>query len=681
MPDQTVEAAPLFETAARKARTGDLSVLDLIDAVETLRARHAGDAALTLYGVWTDHNAAHPLIHAVLFNYGVLLCEAGKLPEAQAAYERACALRPDFLAARINLGTVRERRGDVLAAIGDWYEAAQAPVPLSGETLAFKITAWKQAGRALESGRCEAQAEIALTRCLDLDPGQRDAAQHWIALRQSQCKWPPLEPFGRLALAGLKRAISPLSLNAYADDPIMQLANAHRYYAQDVAPPAPSVIGAWPKPDRAGKRPLRIGYLSSDLRDHAVGYLIAEVFGLHDRSQVEVHAYVSGPDTDDATRARIRATVDRWTDITPMPDKQAASRIVADDIDILVDLNGYTKDGRTRLIALRPAPIIVNWLGYPGTMGSPHHHYIIADPHIIPLGHERYYSEKVLRLPCYQPNDRRRVVDAHTPSRADCNLPDDAMVYCCFNGMNKITRPVFERWMRILAAVPGSVLWLLDSADATMERLRDHARACGIAPDRLVFAGRLPTPRHVARYAAADLFLDTSPYGAHTTASDALWAGLPILTYMGRSFAARVCGSLVHAAGLHELVCDSPESYERDAIRIGLDADLLHGYRQRLRMRRDRCTLFDTPRLVRALEDLYAQMFRDFASGALPVPDLTNLPVYTDIACDVDHESGDWRTPSDEAYRRQMEMRHAVSPLPPDRLLWPSPAPPLARAA
>jgi len=681
MPDLDAQADTLFQSAARRASACDLNVLDLIFTVEKLRALGTPDSALELYNVWAQYNEAHPLIHAVLFNYGVMLCEADKLAEAQSAYERACTLRPDFLAARINLGSVRERRGDTLAAIGDWYAAAQEPVPLTGEALNWKIAAWKQAGRALETGRCDEPAETALTRCLDLDPTQRDAAQHWIALRQSQCKWPPLEPVNRMTLPGLKRAISPLSLNAYADDPMMQLANAHRYYREDVAPPAPTVIGTWPKPDQPERRPLRIGYISSDLRDHAVGYLTAEIFGLHDRAKVEIHAYVSGPDTEDATRRRIRTAVDYWTDITHLPDKQAAARIIADGIDILVDLNGYTKDGRTRLIALRPAPVIVNWLGYPGTMGSPHHTYIIADAHIIPPADEKYFSEKVLRLPCYQPNDNHRIVDRETPSRAACDLPEDAMVYCCFNGMNKITRIVFERWMRILSAVPGAVLWLLDSTDATMDRLRAHARSCGVAPERLIFAGRRATPLHVARYAAADLFLDTSPYGAHTTASDALWAGLPILTYTGRCFAARVCGSLVHAAGLHELVCDSPESYEREAIRIGLDADLRHGYKQRLRMMRTACTLFDTRGLVQNLETLYARMWQDYCRGALPIPDLTNLPVYNEIACEADHERGDWLAVSDERYRAELHYRHAISPLPADARLWSAPPPAMARAA
>jgi predicted O-linked N-acetylglucosamine transferase (SPINDLY family) len=477
----------------------------------------------------------------------------------------------------------------------------------------------------------------------------------------------------------MKRAISPLSLAAYADDPILQLANAHRYYQQDVAPPPPSVIGAWPRPEQPERRKLRIGYLSSDLRDHAVGYLTAEIFQHHDRSQVEAHVFFSGPATDDATRTRIRGTVDSWTDITHLPDRQAAAAIVADNIDILVDLNGYTKDGRTRLVALRPAPVIVNWLGYPGTMGSPHHHYIIADPHVIPLGDEKYFSEKVLRLPCYQPNDNFRVTAAETPSRAACSLPEDAMVYCCFNGMNKITRPVFDRWMRILSAVPGSILWLLDSSPETMDRLRAHAAGAGIAADRLVFGGRMRTPEHVARYRIADLFLDTSPYGAHTTSSDALWAGLPVLTFMGRSFPARVCGSLVHAAGLHELVCDSPETYEREAIRIGLSPDLRHGLKQKLRMMRPRCTLFDTPRLVRQLEQLYAQMWQDYCRGALPVPNLTNLPLYDEIGCEADHENPAGFT--EAVYRTQLDYRNATARLPADGRLFTSPPADFARAA
>ncbi len=665
------------------AANASLSIVDLIGAAEGLQKRGAGERARALYRVWIAHNDAHPAIYAVLFNYGVLCADAGDHAEALAAYQNALARNRDFLAARINAGSVRERMGDAKGAVGEWFAAAQAVVPANGETLAWKIAAWKQAGRALEAGRCEDVAETALRACLELDPGQRDALQHWIALRQTQCKWPPLEPFGRLGRADILRGISPLSLAAAVDDPLLQLANAHRYYTQDVAPPAqesaPMTAGFWPPPEQSEPRPLRIGYLSSDLRDHAVGFLSAEIFAHHDRARVESFAYFSGPAADDATGRRIRATVDRWTDITSLSDRAAAAAIVRDGIDILVDLNGYTKDGRTRLVALKPAPVIVNWLGYPGTMGSPHHHYLIADPVIVPRGDEIFFSEKVLRLPCYQPNDRQRITAPETPGRGACGLPENAVVYCCFNGHNKITAPVFARWMAILRAVPDSVLWLLDGSAETMSRLRAGATAQGVAAERLVFAGRMRTPDHVARYRIADLFLDTSPYGAHTTASDALWAGLPIITFLGKCFAARVCGSLVRAAGLPELVCDTPDQYVGEAIRIGLDADLRHALKQRLRLQRQSCLLFDTAKLVRHLEDLYAQMWQEYCRGALPVADLTNLPLYADIG----GTAPEGLTPGELRgwYETQLAYRDSVAKLPPDTRIWPAGAAEFARAA
>jgi predicted O-linked N-acetylglucosamine transferase (SPINDLY family) len=302
---------------------------------------------------------------------------------------------------------------------------------------------------------------------------------------------------------------------------------------------------------------LRVGYLSSDMREHAVGYLAAELFELHDRARVEVFAYYCGQEREDSMKARYRAAAHHWTDISALNDRDAAAIMVRDGIDILVDVNGYTKDGRPKLFAYRPAPCIVNWLGFPGTMGSPHHHYIIADDFIIPEGDEKFYSEKVMRIPCYQPNDRRREVSDVTLSRAEAGLPEKGFVFCAFNGPHKITPGVFAIWMDILRAVPASVLWVLCAEESTQDRLRHHALAEGIDPQRLVFAGRMPNALHLARYRLADLFLDTAPYGAHTTASDALWMGVPVLTCPGLSFAARVCGSLVRAAGVPELICTS----------------------------------------------------------------------------------------------------------------------------
>jgi len=288
----------------------------------------------------------------------------------------------------------------------------------------------------------------------------------------------------------------------------------------------------------------------------------------------------------------------------------AARRIAADGIQILVDLNGYTREARLKLVAMRPAPVIVNWLGYPGTMASPYHHYIIADDWIIPEDSELYYSEKVLRLPCYQPSLRDRTVATPRPGRRGAGLPEDAVVYCCFNGTHKISRFTFERWLMVLSRVPGSVLWLLGSTEAANERLRDYTASRGVARERVVFADKLANPYHLARYELADLFLDTAPYGAHTTASDALWTGVPVLTLSGRSFASRVCGSLVRAAGIPEMICTSAEEYVERAVALGSDRAQLQELRERLRGGRDSCTLFDMPGLVNRLEGLYQQMWR-----------------------------------------------------------------------
>jgi predicted O-linked N-acetylglucosamine transferase (SPINDLY family) len=434
--------------------------------------------------------------------------------------------------------------------------------------------------------------------------------------------------------------------------------------------------GGWATPEEPPARALRIGYVSSDLREHAVGFLTSEIYELHDRGKVEVFAYYCGIPGEDATKARIRSGVDHWCDIASMSDKEAARRIVDDGIDILVDLNGYTKDARTKLFALRPAPVIINWLGYPGSMATPHHNYIIADEFIVPAGSEIYYAEKVLRLPCYQPNDRKRVI-GRTPTRGEAGLPGDAFVFCCFNGMQKVSRFTFDRWMEILRGVPRGVLWLLTGSEETNERLLQRAEAQGVPRSRIVFAPKRANPDHLARYPLADLFLDTTPYGAHTTASDALWLGVPVLTAPGRSFPSRVCGSLVKAAGLEETICASPEEYVSRAIQLGTDGNLIGALKAKLAEKRENCTLFDTGLLVSSLEQLYAQAWRDYIPGNLPAPDLANLEIYHEIGCDLDHEGMEFQRLADYQglYRRQLAARHALYPVPADRRLWGLPGP------
>ncbi len=518
-----------------------MGVVDLIKAAETLKQSGATAAVSALYATWIQHNRADPLLYAVLFNYSVVLSDSGDLDRARRCLEQSIQLKPDFMPARINLGRVHERLGAIDAAIGSWSAVADGLGAVTGAAVSHKITALNQMARTLEAvGRDDAAEEV-LRQSLDIDTTQREVVQHLIAARQRSCAWPIVAPTERVSREVLMKGLSPLSAGAFSDDPLLQLAIAAHYNAVDVGLP-PARFVRWPKAEtREG--PLRIGYLSSDLREHAVGHLMAEVFGLHDRTKVEVTAYYCGIPARDPMHLAFKAAADRWVDVSQMDDDAAARRIVEDGIQILVDVNGYTREGRTKLIARRPAPVIVNWLGYPGTVASPYHHYIVADDFIIPEDHERYYTEKVLRLPCYQPNNRNRVIAETRPSRAEAGLPETGTVFCCFNGSHKITRFTFDRWLAILAGVPGSVLWLLTGSETANARLKAAAAEAGIAPERIVFAPKVANPDHLARYPLADLFLDCTPYGAHTTASDAL--------FMGRA-GADLAGAVLCLAGLRQ---------------------------------------------------------------------------------------------------------------------------------
>lgn len=653
-----------------------LSVIDLFGAVERRKASGDIPSGLKLYKDWIAAHRGHALLHAVYFNYGVLLAEAGELETAKTALSEAIRINPKFLPPYINLGTLLERMGDIIAAIAQWTHVADFLGEVTGLQLTYKTSALKNLGRVFEAAHLDGKAEEALRLSLDVNPLQRDVLQQWVSLRQRQWKWPVITPWEGMTAAAMKQGMSPLSAACYADDPIFHLANAHYYAKEDVGRPDRFHDAAEFADRKADpSRPLRIGYVSSDLREHAVGFLTAELFGLHDRQKVEVFVYYCGIAAEDSTKERIRASVDHWHNITPLDDDQAADLIVGDKIDILVDLNAYTKDARVKVFARRPAPIIVNWLGFPGTTGSPTHHYIVADDFIIRPEDEVFYTEKVLRLPCYQPNDRKRAV-ATASSRQEAGLPEGATVFCGFNGTQKITPFVFEGWIEILKRCPGSVLWLLTGGDEANERLTAFALQRGLAPERIVFADKQPNARHVARYALADLFLDTFPYGAHTTASDALWMGVPVLTRPGRSFASRVCGSLVRAAGLADFICETTQDYIERAVELGNDRPRLQARREMLLAGRQTSLLFDLPRLVSSLEQLYGQMWDDFRHDRLPRPDLANMELYREIGCGNDHEGHEFRAGPDyvERCRARLAELHRFSPIAADRRIWTSPS-------
>ncbi len=668
------EAVPpaVFTAAMAKAAAQALDLAELLAAATALAAAGQKRFVLELYKGWLAHNPNHPSRHVVCFNYGVALSDAGDLAGARDALTEALALNNDFVPALINLGLMHEKMGAPDQAVVLWYKAVGTLAHIDGSTVSYKTIALKHIARLLETVRYDANAEDALRISLETFPNQREPLQHWIFLRQGQCKWPVLTPWSAVTRQLLMESFYPLSLAYCADDPLFQLGTAHNHSKLDVGRPPVAVVGNWPPPQPAGERRLRIGYVSSDLRAHAVGFLTSELFELHDRRQVEVFAYYCGIRADDETKARIRKAVDHWIDIGELSDHEAARRIVDDRIDILVDLNGYSKDARNKIFTLRPAPIIVNWLGFPGTTASPYHHYIIADEYIIPRGSEIYYSEKVLRLPCYQPNDRKRVIGV-PPSRKEAGLPEEGTVFCSFNATQKIAPMVFGHWMDILSRVPDSVLWFLAGAEDTNERLRQMATRLGVARERLIFAGRALNHEHMARFALADMLLDTWPYGSHTTASDALWMGVPVLTVPGRGFASRVCGSLLQAAGLGELVCESFEDYVERAVALGRDKAKLQSYKDRLIANRHRSTLFDTPLLVRKLEALYGRMWEDYCGGNLPVPNLTNVELYHEIGCEQEPEATYFLPLAEyhERYHRGLAYRNSLSPLPADGRLWP----------
>ena len=650
-----------------------LTLGGLIETATGLSNAGQVSTARQLYQAWIDRNQNHPQLYVAHFNCAALAGQMQDQAAAAASLSEAIRLNPDFAPAYINLGRIHENSGATAQAVELWRVAASRSAPISATAIQYATTALTQIARVLNASQQSEGAEDAVRQCLEINPRQPDIVEQYTALRLGQCKWPIATSSEFLDRKVLLEGTNPLSMAVYTDDPLLQLASAYRYIKR----------ASWDGPhdgqndrrhaeiDLSGRRP-RIGYVSSDLRDHAIGYLMAELFELHDRRGVEIFAYYCGPKSNSALTNRIKAAVEHWVDIRDLSDDEAARRIAADGIDILVDVNGHTCDSRTGVFARRPAPIQVNWLGYPGSLGSPYHHYLIADDWIIPPESEIYYSEKIVRLPCYQSNDRKRIIAPECPTRGAAGLPENAFVFCCFNGTHKISKFTFERWLEILARTKDSVLWLLDTSEQTKKRLRDYAERKGISPSRLVFAPKMRNDLHLARYPLADLFLDTTPYGAHTTASDALWMGVPVLTLSGRCFASRVCGSLVRSAGLPDLVTASPEDYVARAIALAGNPAAIAAYKTALRANRDTCQLFNTDSLVAHLEDLYRSLCDAHSKGLTPQPDLANLDAYFDAGIDHDHDGQEVIKIADYhgMYRTKLKRIHLARPLHRDDRLW-----------
>ena len=670
-------SAPSLADLIELARTQRLALSDLFQIAEGWSSTGQKAEAAEIYKAWIAFNDASPYLHLVYFNYSVTLRQLGDFAGSIHALRACLKLDGRFGQAHINLGRALEDSGLAAQAIQQWRSFVDLTADSTAERLAHRLMSLQHIGRVMENAGLMEEAEAALWQAIELRPDKTEAGQHWSALRQRQCKWPILVTSEHASMRQLLDAMSPLALACYADDPLFQLAKAYRYNKSIAGRPETSEFSRRVAKMKTGTgQRLRVGYLSSDLRDHAVGFALREVLELHDKDSVEVYAYYCGdPVANDPTQIRMKNAVAGWRDIAALSDAEAARKIADDEIDILVDVNGYTKHARSKIFAYRPAPVIVNFCGYPGSMGSPFHQYMIADEHIVRPEDEIYYTEKVLRIACCQPIDRKRVI-AEKPSRAAVGLPGDAFVFACFNGMQKITETTFAQWMTILAAAPGSVLWLLSGGDPVDQRLREIAQKAGIAPERLIFAPKVPNAEHFARIALADLFLDTFPYGAHSTAADALTMGLPVLTFPGKSFAARFCHSIVTAAGIPELMCQTPGDYVDRAIGLARDKTGLADIRKTLQRKHETSVLRDIPALARRLEQLFWQMQGECERGEAPIPDLRNLDVYYEIGTElvaehVEFVDGDAYR---QRYRDKLVAWDDYARLAHDSRLWPAPS-------
>jgi predicted O-linked N-acetylglucosamine transferase (SPINDLY family) len=606
-------------------------------AVGLLKLGRSADAAARL----RECARLQPADARVYNNLGLALAADRQLGAAIAAYDRALALRPDYARAWNNRGLAEIHRYNYARALADLdaalaidsrYVAAivNRGIALSG--LGKKTAALECYRRAFPAAQALANASALLRdmnrgaeayECAQLlyrvAPELDEVAGVHHAMSQNVAAWSDYESRVDAIVAAVRsgrRAAHPFAFLSVADSPLDQL-ECSRAFARTLGGEAPLWNGGIYRHDR-----IRVAYLSADFHDHATTYLAIGLFEHHDRERFEVHALAYGKRTmSDAMRSRLRAAFEHFEDVDGLSARQTAERVRDLEIDLLIDLKGYTADSRIDILAHRPAPIQAHYLGYPGTLGAPFVDYLIADREVIPPERRAAYSEQLVYLPhCYQATDDRRTFDPAGWSRERAGLPTSGPVLCAFHQIYKLNPPLFDVWMRLLQRLPQATLWLLADDAAAKARLREEAHARGVDPARLVFAPRMEQGLHLARQRVADLFLDAWPVGAHTSASDALWAGLPVVALRGSGFAARVSASIVRAAGLDDLVTDSLAQYEELIYRLCTEGDRLARLRQHVAQTVRNSALFDTAAFTRALEAAYLQMWTLYQAGRPPQP-------------------------------------------------------------
>jgi predicted O-linked N-acetylglucosamine transferase (SPINDLY family) len=572
---------------------------------------------------------------AIVNNLGNTLQALGRYDEAEHAYRDAIALTPNYAVAHFNLGNLQTQRLQFEPAIQSFRNAIRHKPDY--------YEAYNNLGNILLDVKQYDAAEQAYRSALALRPhlvevlsnlgnlyseqkryeDARDCFQQALAIDQRSsriqgllsyckrqlCEWDGIDELNRCILTALEEnsaeILEPMQL--FSEPGVtaeQQLLAGRNKIVKDFA----NLLGKTVLPARviSPKERLKVGYLSADFHDHATMHLLLGVLENRDTSAFDTFLYSFGPPVEDSFRQRARAACEHFVDIKHLDDQSGADRIAQDGIDILVELKGYTTDARLGIVARRPAPVIISWLGYPGTLGHPHlADYIIGDPIVTPVAHQKYYSERLALMPhCYQPTDCNRQIGA-APLRNEVGLPDDAIVFCSFNGAFKLNKETFDSWCRILSAVPNSVLWLLEYSEAVKNNLRNEAHIRDIHQNRLIFAKWSSQTAHLGRLQLADIALDTYPYGSHTTGSDALWAGVPLISRMGNTFASRVSSSLLHAIDLGDLVTTDWQDYESLAIRLATEPSSLSRLKTRLKNNQLTTPLFSTRQFTRNLERMY----------------------------------------------------------------------------
>jgi protein O-GlcNAc transferase len=540
---------------------------------------------------------------------GNVCTELKRYDDAFAAYDRALALEPDLAAAWLGRGNIAaelKRYDDAFAA----YDRALALEPDLAK-------AWFGRGKVFTELQRYDDAFAACDKALSSKPDLEYAAGHRLHAKLQMCDWTNLEAEASHLLSAItdqNPASAPFPILSIPSSPAHQLQCAKRYVS-DMPRFRPIWHGQAYSHDR-----IRVAYVSSDLRDHAVGYLTVGLFEHHDKSRFEVTGISFGEEQDSDFCRRIEASFEQFINVRSKHDQEIADLIRQLEIDIVVDLNGFTRNGRPGVFARRPAPIQVNYLGYSGTMGAEYFDYIIADATVIPERHFEFYNEKVVWLPdSFLVNDDARRIAERAATRSGLHLPETGFVFCCFNQAYKINPAIFDIWMRLLKTVDGSVLWLKENGATTSRNLRLEAERRGVTAERLVFAPSAPhVAEHLARQRQADLALDTLPYNGHATTSDALWAGLPVITCLGSAFPGRVAASLLKAVGLGELTTTSLDDYEALALKLAREPAVIASLKAKLAANRGTFPLFDTERFTHHIEAAYVGMYQAYRHGRPP---------------------------------------------------------------